>query len=153
MFHKILVAIDGSDDAHRGLREAIDLARSNRAQLTILSVCPKPTSLMVGGPVVPPIDVRVIEEAMKAEHERLLEDAISEVPEDVSVVRVMAEGAPARAILELAARGDYDLIVLGSRGRGDVSAMVLGSVSHQVLHHSPIPVLVIPSCEQPSTVA
>jgi nucleotide-binding universal stress UspA family protein len=153
MFHKILVAIDGSDDADRGLHEAIDLARSNNAQLTILSVCPKPVSLMLGGPVVPPIDVRAVEQAMKDEHERMLEEAVSEVPDDVSVVKVMAQGTPARAILELAGRGDYDLLVLGSRGRGDVSAMVLGSVSHQVLHHSPIPVLVIRPREQRAAAA
>lgn len=153
MFHKILVAVDGSEDAHRGLCEALDLARSNNAQLTVLSVCPKPISLVLGGPVVLPIDVRSIEQAVKEEHERLLEEAVSEVPRNVSVVKVMAQGAPARAILETAGRGDYDLIVLGSRGRGDVGAMVLGSVSHQVLHHSPIPVLIVPRCVQPATAA
>lgn len=143
MFHRVLVAVDGSTHAARALREAIDLARANRAALTIVTVAPRSVSVLVGGPVMPPVDVRAIDEAVKDEYGRLLERAVAEVPDEVSVVKVLAEGPAARNILEQARSSDSDLIVVGSRGRGEVSSMLLGSVSREVLHHSRVPVLVV----------
>lgn len=143
VFRNILIALDGSEDARTGLHEAIDLARSNKARLTLVSVCPRPSSLVVGGPVVAPIDVGALSDAIKKEHERLLEEAVAEIPDDVSVVSVLADGPAAPAILDQAEKGRHDLIVLGSRGLGDMSAMMLGSVSHKVLHRSKVPVLVV----------
>ncbi|HEX5309880.1 MAG TPA: universal stress protein [Solirubrobacteraceae bacterium] len=143
MFHRVLVAIDGSGHAQRALDEAIDLARLANAKLTVISVHQRTSALLVGGPVVPPIDLGELEQALRREHEQLLDTAIEQVPGDVSVVKVLAEGPPAPAILAQARKDQSDLIVLGSRGRGELASMLLGSVSHQVLQRSGVPVLVV----------
>jgi nucleotide-binding universal stress UspA family protein len=143
VFHRILVAIDGSEHARRALGEAIDLAKCANAKLTVMTVAIKPSTLLVGGPIVPPLDFAGLDEAIEAEHARLLDEAIEQVPHDISVERLLAHGSPARAILEQARQGGHDLVVVGSRGLGGVGAMVLGSVSHKVLHDSRVPVLVI----------
>lgn len=143
MFRRILVAIDGSEHAQRALREAIDLAVLGNAKLTVVSVYQRPSTLLVGGPVAPSIDMGALEEAMRREHEQLLERALEQVPQDVSVVKVLAEGSAAPAILAQARKDDSDLIVIGSRGRGEIASMLLGSVSHQVLQQSGVPVLVV----------
>jgi nucleotide-binding universal stress UspA family protein len=60
---------------------------------------------------------------------------------EVEVRRVVERDRPAPALLEQAAGAQ--LVVVGSRGRGGLAGMLLGSVSHNVLHHSPCPVLVV----------
>jgi nucleotide-binding universal stress UspA family protein len=46
-------------------------------------------------------------------------------------------------LLKQIAEGQHDLVVMGSRGRGAVRSALLGSVSHHVLHHSDVPVLIV----------
>jgi nucleotide-binding universal stress UspA family protein len=52
-------------------------------------------------------------------------------------------GEPAEIINELAAKGRYDLIVMGSRGHGSLGGLVLGSVAHKVLANGEVPVLLV----------
>jgi len=47
-------------------------------------------------------------------------------------------------ICELAQENKADLIVVGQRGLGTVSRTLLGSTSDFILHHSKIPVMVVP---------
>jgi nucleotide-binding universal stress UspA family protein len=52
-------------------------------------------------------------------------------------------GPPADAVLALATKGRYDLIVMGSHGHGSLAKLVLGSVANKVLAHCDTPVLLI----------
>jgi nucleotide-binding universal stress UspA family protein len=56
----------------------------------------------------------------------------------------LLRGDPAPGLCREAARG-YDLLVMGSRGRGRATTFLLGSTVQEVLHRSPIPVVVVPS--------
>ncbi len=49
----------------------------------------------------------------------------------------------AEEILRVVREEPVDLICMGARGRGRVSGALLGSVSTAVLHHSPVPVVVL----------
>ena len=48
-----------------------------------------------------------------------------------------------RGILEAAAAGHAELIVIGSHGRSGIEKLVLGSVAQRVVAQSPTPVLVV----------
>ena len=55
----------------------------------------------------------------------------------------MIQGPPAEVILEYANQNGSDLIVISDRGLGGIREFVLGGVSHNVVRHAKIPVLVV----------
>jgi nucleotide-binding universal stress UspA family protein len=140
MFHSILVAIDGSPDADRALTHAIDLAQSEHARLTLITaVIQMPgTAFLVGGDMT----AAMIDDA-RAEAEAILRRARDRVPDDVPVTIVLTEQPIRIAVIRQIEEGHHDLVVVGSRGRGAVRSSLLGSVSHNILHHSPVPVLIV----------
>jgi nucleotide-binding universal stress UspA family protein len=58
---------------------------------------------------------------------------------------VVAEGAPAAAILEAAEQQQVDCLVLATHGRSGIRRFVLGSVTEKVVRGSSRPVLAVPS--------
>jgi nucleotide-binding universal stress UspA family protein len=79
----------------------------------------------------------------REETESIVRSAVDRVPADVSVTSVIKDEPAKSALLAQIAGGGHDLVVMGSRGRGAVRSALLGSVSHHVLHHSDVPVLVV----------
>lgn len=57
---------------------------------------------------------------------------------------IYQHGHAGEQIVKAALRHDCDLIVIGSQSQCSGSPHLLGSTSNYVLHHSPIPVLLIP---------
>jgi len=144
MFHNLLVAIDGSTHSSAALSEAIDIARQGNANLTLIATVPDPSTWLLGGATYSDgIDFEAIARETDREYNDLLENAVDQVPQDVSVTKVLAHGRPADRILERVDQGRHDLIVMGSRGRGQVRSLILGSVSHEVLNASPAAVLIV----------
>ena len=139
VYRSILVAVDGSPDAEAALAHAAELARDQHARLTLLTAIPPlpATALLASGAAAPPRTEVV------RHYEDLLRRATETVPQDVGVTTLLVEGPAARAIVEKARSGEFDLIVMGSHGHGRVHNALLGCVSQKVLHSSPIPVLLI----------
>jgi nucleotide-binding universal stress UspA family protein len=148
MFQNILVAIDGSPDADQALTQAIDLADSEHARLTLFSaVVMPPAAAYVGSGGA--VAAAFVSEAA-TDTEKILREAVERVPVGVSVSTV-SSGEPVRlALIHQIATGNHDLVVMGSRGRGALRSALLGSVSHYVLNHSPVPVLIARAEREPA---
>lgn len=147
MFHRILVAVDGSANSERALAEAIDLAQAQSARLDILVAIPHTSGLVSLGGADP---ARLALE-LQAEYEAIAQRAVDAVPATVPVGRIVTFEPVRDALLTRLSAGPFDLLVMGSRGRGAVRSTLLGSVSHHVLNHSPVPVLVVhTSTESPA---
>jgi nucleotide-binding universal stress UspA family protein len=154
MFTDILVAVDGSPHAERALEEAVDLARLGDGSLTLVTVAPElsgwfpvpgaglppPVNPTAGAPL--PADLEQLRQDLVQAHRHILEQAKTMVPAGVRSTAVVLDGRPGEAIVRQVRAGKHDLVVMGSRGRGELGSMVLGSVSHEVLHDSPVPVLI-----------
>lgn len=144
MFSKILVAYDRSPHARAALRQAIDIARTQNAQLTVLTSYS--TALAWPAIASPGLSQALYDELIegaRAEGQAAIDDAIHQLPEGVTASTQLVDAPAAEAILVEASQGGHDLIAVGSRGRGDAGSMLLGSVSHRVLHASHLPVLVV----------
>ena len=141
MFRNILVAVDGSPHGDRALDEAIDIARGSNAKLTIITGAAEPRAASMV--VLASGAAAALGPALMQHAERVIRTAADRVPDDLSVTTILTEKPIRQAILERIEEGGHDLVVMGSRGRGTVRSAVLGSVSHHVLHHSPVPVLVV----------
>jgi nucleotide-binding universal stress UspA family protein len=141
MFKNVLVAVDGSADADQALVQAIDLCESEHARLTILSAVAAPPAaayIGAGGGVA----ANLARDA-ETEAETILREAVGRVPGHVSVNSLLSAEPVRAAMMQQIAKGEHDLVVMGSRGRGALRSLLLGSVSHYILHHSPIPVLIV----------
>jgi len=137
MYDRIVIAVDGSDEARRAARRGLRLAQGFDATATVLSVVEQKA-------------LRLTETS--AERTRLRErgeDALTDIEELASelghpVTTTQAEGKPAVQISEYADEQDADLIVVGRQGSTGLGRRLLGGVTEQVLHRSDVPVLVVP---------
>lgn len=140
MFHNILVAVDASADAQLALTYAIDLAERGHARLTLFTASAKPPVTAYWGFSAAGL-IGFFERADR-EAEAIAQRARGRIPNDVSVTTVVTSERIGPALVCQIRAGHHDLVVMGSRGRGRVRSLILGSVSHYVLHHSPVPVLI-----------
>ncbi|NOK60180.1 MAG: universal stress protein [Chloroflexi bacterium AL-W] len=137
MFHKILVAVDGSSQSRHAIDVGADLAERYQASLCLLHAFPHVSDLL-GTP-----HYENLLAARMLIGNQLLEGARTQIGDRMEVETQLLEGPPASAIIRVAETERYDLIVVGSRGRGQLAGMLLGSVSHAVAQRAHCAVLIV----------
>lgn len=138
MFRKILVGYDGSAHAQQALKVALDLANKYGAAVTAVSVAHVPdfadTRDEING---------AIHDAERFYAQSLVRARELAERENVTLETKIVPGHPADALVHLAEKEGYDLIVVGDRGLSGVKRYLLGSVSEKTVRYAHCPVLVI----------
>jgi nucleotide-binding universal stress UspA family protein len=134
-FRTVAVAYDDTPESKAALKRAEAIALACRATVVIYAVSAPPT--VVPGPsgyapTIPPEAGTIVTQAVKQVDERL-----------AATGRALS-GVPGPAIVEACEEVGADLLVAGSRHYGPVMRVLLGSVSTQLAHKAPCPVLVVP---------
>ncbi len=124
IFHRILVAFDGSRDSQAALELAVALAADQNASLTLLTVVPD-VPVAITSVAVGPYD-------LEPNYEALQRSAKDTIPAEVPFTAILEHGNPAHHIA--AAAEDHDLVVMGTHGRGRIGEALAGSVSRAVVH-------------------
>jgi len=146
MYAKILVPIDGSPTAERGLREAIELATELKSQLVLLNVVDD-YPIMVEMSSAAAFDqtrrqlLKFGEEVLDKGRQRVAEAGVACEP----VLREVTSQRAADAIVEEAGKRQCSLIVMGTHGRRGFNRLAMGSDAEMVLRESPVPVLLVRS--------
>ena len=147
MYARILAPIDGSEVGDVGAAEALRLATKLGAvvrffhviDLTYISRTGEGTS----------VHANQLTDVTRQEAAKLLVRAVERataagVTAESSSAEIMT-GRPADEIVYEVDRCKADLIVMGTHGRRGLQRAMLGSDAEQVVRHSAVPVLLVPS--------
>lgn len=125
---KMLVPVDGSESAEKALKYAIILAEKTDAKITLLHV--QESRLF-----------RLRPDVTKKIGTHILSKAANQT-KGTKLDQKLESGDPAKVITQMADKGNYDVIIIGSKGHSTIARFLLGSVSDHVTHYANCSVLI-----------
>ena len=141
---KILLPIDGSEEATRATEAAVELSKQSGSEIHVAYVLPAPAQL-IGHHLYSGEMRESLLGAAEREAETFLKERAEQIGADGGKLAEthLRSGEPDKEILRLAEELGAGLIVIGSRGLGAVSRTLMGSVSESVVRHAHCPVFVV----------
>lgn len=138
MFSNILLAIDGSDHSHLAADTAIEIAKLpipvSVDILYVVDVSKSKSDVLHYGDSRHALEMR--QKMLQVYKEKFKKAGM------FSKITIL-HGPPAETIIHYANKKSFDCLIIGSRGRNALQTMMLGSVSHKVMKHAKIPVLLV----------
>jgi nucleotide-binding universal stress UspA family protein len=150
---RLLIAYDGSPSATTAVRAAASLFPDARAYV---ATAPSEPTVRAGTavPALPGMSSAAVAEAideLRAVARRQADETAEQALEQARTLGLAAApvtvrpSAPAWAgLLDAAHRVGADVLICGTRGRGAFARALLGSTSSSLLHHTDVPLLVVP---------
>ena len=150
----ILLAYDGSAGARQAIAAAAELLSGEALVAHVWAPLPPGAAPAVATPGVPGAGLAQMEGAER-ELERRASDILEEGARRAADAGFIVEralirgsgGAAWRELLDLVEARRPGVVVVGRRGISPLRSVLLGSVSHGLVQHSPVPVLVVPPAD------
>jgi nucleotide-binding universal stress UspA family protein len=143
VYQRIMVAVDGSATAERGLQEAIGFARDQKAKLAIVHVVD--IVVVFGAGQFPGTYIAATRELANDIIERARETArAAGIEAEILSPEIVTSGYHVGdTIANVAREWHADLLVVGTHGRRGVSRMLIGSVAERIARMAPCPLLLV----------
>lgn len=138
LYDHILLPVDGSEHSLHALPHAVRLAGGG-GEIIVVTVVPPLPGILGGEPR------KEAERAAALEAKAATQPAMEILASENIPCRelIVYNHSPADGIVSAMQETGCDIVVMGSRGRSDFEGLFLGSVTHRVLMHSTVPVLVV----------
>lgn len=139
-YSRIMVAVDGSQEAELAFKKALNVAKRNQAELLLLHVIDARAFQTMTS-----FDTMLAEQATDMAKTSLKEYEETAHTHGVKNVKTLIEyGSPKTVIAKyIPDEHKIDLILLGATGLNAVERLFIGSVSEYVIRHAPCDVLVV----------
>jgi nucleotide-binding universal stress UspA family protein len=150
---KVLIALDYDPTAQKVAETGFSLAQSMHAEATLLHVISDPmyyssrnySPIMgfSGYITLDPLVLNSVDTLKKASLDFL--DKSRHHLGDETIQTIVEEGGYSETILKTAKKLHADIIVMGSHSQKWLENILVGSVTEEVLHHTTIPLFVVPT--------
>lgn len=138
-YSKILVAVDGSKEAKKALKKAIEVAKKESAKIYIAHIVDTRSFATV----------EQYDRAIVTRAEEYAKDMLNEYKEEAEKEGIEAEvvldfGSPkVRISKEISKKYEIDLIITGATGLNTVERLLIGSVSEYIARSANCDVLIV----------
>ena len=141
MFKTVLLTLDLNAKAswEKALPQAIELVRSSKGQLHILSVVPDTGTPLVEGFFPADFEEKVVAAAAKAPDTLVKEH----VPDEINVQQHLSFGKIHKKVLKAIEETKCDLVIMAAHKPDRVREFLVGSNADRVVRRSPVSVLVV----------
>ena len=141
---RILHPSDFSKASGAAFVKAVELAKSNRAELAVLHVLAPPMTIMAGDGYVSPQVYEDLDQSARAYASKELASLVAKAKKvGVRAKPVLRDGIAHEQIARAARSPRADMIVIGTHGRTGLAKLFLGSVAGRVVATAKCPVMTV----------
>jgi nucleotide-binding universal stress UspA family protein len=141
---RILHPSDFSKASGAAFAKAVELAKTNRADLVLLHVLAPPLPLMAGDGYVSPQVYEDLDKSARAYASKELASLVAKAKKaGVRANAVLRDGIAHEQIVRAARSRLADMIVIGTHGRTGLAKLFLGSVAGRVVSTAKCPVMTV----------